>query len=425
MEFHRARDGDHLPTPFECDLCIFRKLFQVEPDPSTHTDPVLLAFIRRLILDAFWSRATGTVRNNRGTVKRNIEDLAKLGRPIGPYYDPGPTPSFDHAGYETALAVLMDTKRAGRYDVSHKQWDASRKVKTAIANFEKLHAHHPLSHLCLLNEENGSTMRFHFGGSSSLWYQRFAQGCKARMGQDIRQNLALSTALWLAFLNKCERNVRKSESFNKGTRWVIVGFFFATEYVLSLRGPEGFMFEISLLKEHRQLSNGLVRLPVLGKLKGDSREETHHLRAVPVTKSGIQVRKWRDMLLRIHEEANREAGPAICDDEGFLLSSAVMSQHLWEVLEEIYDEPDREVPFPIAIGKRSDIRDLINLSRSPRRSSESRATKMDVSPDDKEIVNRWKRKADAKGKQPVEKLRIHYTDQELLDDNFKRYTWAM
>jgi hypothetical protein len=185
------------------------------------------------------------------------------------------------------------------------------------------------------------------------------------------------------------------------------------------------MFEISLLKKHRQLSNGLVRLPILGKLKGDSREETHHLRAVPVTRSGIQVRKWRDMLLRIHEEAHREAGPAICDDEGFLLSSAVMNQHLWEVLEEIYDEPDREVPFPIAIGKRGDIRDLINLSRSPRRSSELRATKMDVSADDKEIVNRWKRKADAMGKQPVEKLRIHYADQELLDDNFQRYTWAM
>jgi hypothetical protein len=104
------------------------------------------------------------------------------------------------------------------------------------------------------------------------------------------------------------------------------------------------------------------------------------------------------MLLSIHEEAHREAGPAVCDDEDFLLSSAVMNQHLWEVLEEIYDEPDREIPFPIAIGKRGDIRYLINLSRSPRRSSESRATKMNVSADDKEIVNRWKRKADAKGK---------------------------
>jgi len=25
-EYHSARDGDHLITPFECDLCIFVKL---------------------------------------------------------------------------------------------------------------------------------------------------------------------------------------------------------------------------------------------------------------------------------------------------------------------------------------------------------------------------------------------------------------
>ena len=32
-KFMHARDGDHLMTQFECDLCIFRKLKHRSPNP--------------------------------------------------------------------------------------------------------------------------------------------------------------------------------------------------------------------------------------------------------------------------------------------------------------------------------------------------------------------------------------------------------
>jgi hypothetical protein len=63
-EYLVGRDGDHLLIPFECDLCIFRKLRHHDPLITSEQDKLLLACIRRISLDAFWSRASSTVLAN-------------------------------------------------------------------------------------------------------------------------------------------------------------------------------------------------------------------------------------------------------------------------------------------------------------------------------------------------------------------------
>jgi len=62
-------------------------------------------------------------------------------------------------------------------------------------------------------------------------------------------------------------------------------------------------FEISLMKKHQALNNGLVWLPIIGKLRGDDNSGVYFLRSVPVTLSGINLLAIRNWLLRIHEEA--------------------------------------------------------------------------------------------------------------------------
>jgi len=86
------------------------------------------------------------------------------------------------------------------------------------------------------------------------------------MGQDVRKDLALSTELWVKILEYFDEQARGSADFDVGASWIITGFYLATTYVLVLRGPEGFMFEISLLFKHRDLNNNLVWLPIMGKL---------------------------------------------------------------------------------------------------------------------------------------------------------------
>eukprot|EP00980_Cylindrotheca_fusiformis_P022256 scaffold9158_cov72-Cylindrotheca_fusiformis.AAC.4 len=377
----------------------------------------------RANLDVLWSRTRSTVKTNRGTVARTLSGLDAVGLG-GPFYDPGPTPFSDFCGFETAIAVLVDSRREGKYQASHKQWDSIRKVKSAVASFEKLSNHNPLSQLTLLESDRGYVRRFHFGRSASLWYQRFAAGCKARMGQEVRPNQALQTALWIEVLEHCRNRARRALNAVQRAGWIMAGAYFAFAYVLSLRGPEAFMFEISLLSEHRDRRNGLVWLPIVGKVKGADSVNTYFLRSVPITSSGINIEHWRDLLLSVHEEAGRSMGPAFCDSEGFLLPTRKMNQFLWEALEALYVSESASL-FPKSIQTIDDIQTMIEVDRSPRRSSDSRATAQRVAREDKDIINRWSDRERAKGAAPIEKMSIHYADQELLDNCFRRYTLAM
>eukprot|EP00980_Cylindrotheca_fusiformis_P008540 scaffold1809_cov107-Cylindrotheca_fusiformis.AAC.4 len=423
MQFNEAREGDHLLSPFVCHVCVFRILRGSDPVPGKQTDAFLIKVIKRANLDVFWSRTRSTVRTNRAIVVRTLHEMDTLGL-SGPFYDPGPSPFVDFCGFETAIAVLMDSLREGKYNSSHKQWDSIRKVKSSIASFEKLSSHNPLSQLTLLETEKGYVRRFHFGRSASLWYQRFAAGCKARMGQDIRPNQALRTELWLKVFEFCREKARLSNSVSEGDGWVMAGAYLVFSYVLSLRGPEAFMFEIELLRTHKERVNGLVWLPIVGKVKGADSVNTYYLRSVPLTDSGINVEHWRDLLLSIHLRAGRHLGPAFCDPEGFLMPTARMNRYLWEALESLFETESREL-FPKAISTLDDIQEKVEVDRSPRRSSDSRATSKRVSREDKDVINRWSQRERAKGAAPIEKMSLHYADQELLDDCFRRYTQAM
>ena len=219
------------------------------PEPDSLTDDTLLAYVRRANLDAFWSRARGTVKGNKGTIERTIRDVASLGL-VGPFYDNGPTPAIDHAGYETAIALLVDTRRPRTHSSTHKQWDSSRRVKSAIANFERATSTNTYNNLAFVDDNKGSVARLMCIPTSSFWFQRFSQGCRARMGQVTKQNLALTVDLWKRMLEGVEERMFDAETFEEAARWTIAGAYLALIYVLSLRGPEGFQIEISLLKKY-------------------------------------------------------------------------------------------------------------------------------------------------------------------------------
>jgi hypothetical protein len=64
LDFHVERNGDHAMVPFQCDLCIFRKLRKTSQDFAQPDDRLLMTCIRRMKMDVFWSRASLTVNGN-------------------------------------------------------------------------------------------------------------------------------------------------------------------------------------------------------------------------------------------------------------------------------------------------------------------------------------------------------------------------
>ena len=51
--FRTGSDGDDLLVSFECDDCIFGKLYRRRPNPNCDKDVYAMACIRRINLDAF------------------------------------------------------------------------------------------------------------------------------------------------------------------------------------------------------------------------------------------------------------------------------------------------------------------------------------------------------------------------------------
>ena len=417
-DYEFARPGDSLAVPFQCNLCIFRRITNENPKPTSATNTLLLQYIRRANLDSFWSRATSTIRNDLGNVTRSIALLARVGL-TGPYVDPGPSPSYDACGYQAAIALLLDSQQKGTYHDDHKQWQSIRKLRTAISNNER--ASFQLAGIAMVADDNSRSQRFQEGGTSSFWFNRFTQGCSNRMGADIRKNVGLSSVIWSKFLSRVSYKIKLSETDQEAAKWTMGGAYFCISYVCSLRGEEGFLLDIKKLRENRSKAGGLIWLPLIGTVKGDKGTHTYLLRSVPQTDTGIDVEAWRNKLLKVHEYFGREDGPAICDDNGYLMRTRDMNEMLWEIMEELYEE-DTDL-FPKSITSVEDVRTKIQLYRTMRRSSDSQALRKGVTESDVKLVNRWSSSETSGTASSI--LYINYSQQDLLNDIFVRYTRVM
>jgi hypothetical protein len=104
--FMEARPGDHLMTPFQCDLCHFRNMMGRNPVLTLWSDREILEYVRRANLDAFWSREVSTIAKNLSAARKMERKVAdRLGLPsITPPM--GPFPLKDEGGMAPAIAVL-------------------------------------------------------------------------------------------------------------------------------------------------------------------------------------------------------------------------------------------------------------------------------------------------------------------------------
>ena len=57
--------GAHLMGPLQCDLCVFRTLYHMNPR-QVRSDEYNLKIIRRMNLYDIWSREPSTTKNNLG-----------------------------------------------------------------------------------------------------------------------------------------------------------------------------------------------------------------------------------------------------------------------------------------------------------------------------------------------------------------------
>ena len=408
-------------TPFECDVCIFRRLKLRDPDVSKRQDKFLLDIVRRANLDAFWSRARSTVAQNLSKIKM-LRDFATSAGVDGLFFSRRPFPMKDHCGYKLAIATLLYSRRPGKHTKDFTQFDTIRKLRSAYGNWLRASPHTNQQHY-VLNDDAGKAVRLIDDKSSSLWFQRFNAGLKYRMGVIWKPNKALSTELLLKVIEKAEG--RREEDDNSKHGWTVFVTYIVVSYVISLRGSEGFLLDLGTLRKLKErATNEYFWLSLLGKLKGEKVEKEHNIPCINITSSGINVKRIVYRLMEEKEKLGITNGPAISDRKGTSLTSTEIDQMLQEILEELYQE-DTSL-FPPDIKSEADIVGSYHCFRSLRRASDTRAIEMKVSQTDIDCVNRWGQdQRNAHGLKLKLPMRQHYLQPELLVRPFLRYTRAM
>jgi hypothetical protein len=306
-----ARDGDHLTTPFQCDLCVFRNLKGRNPGPH---DALLMACIRQANLDACWGRESATVSSTLRATRHTISLLGPVGLDP-PFPALGPFPVADTCGYTIAIAMLLKSRQPGRY-APYQQFETLRKLRAGFSN---------VFMTSVLGQDSlrlvgGDRAKQHLCNcpTNTLWFERFSKGSLSRMGQVVRQDRAISLELMHALCSVLEQEWARAPELRHKTQIACLGAYCVIAFCGSFRGNEVFMTDLHGLIKYGSdnllvAGKEYVMIPLLGRFKNEVGDQYHLTPLIAVTKSGLQVKVWVHRLIEVRQAGGHVHSPAFAD----------------------------------------------------------------------------------------------------------------
>jgi hypothetical protein len=203
-----------------------------------------------------------------------------------------------------------------------------------------------------------------------------------------------------------------------------LGAFGVVAFCASLRGSEVFMIDLRGLIRHQQELSRMnkhdhIVVPLLGRFKGETNSRYHLIPLSATTHSGLQVKLWIERLLEVRQRDGRLSGPAFCNKLGQLIHPSVYQEEFAERLHLIQGRKPGLIPPDV------DILEDFGISRSFRRGSTSTARTRGVDDKSVELINRWRKFENARGKRPALPMREHYSDIAILVPELIKYSEAL
>ena len=400
----QARNGDHLVTPFQCDLCHFRNLMQRDPVGGHPQDHRLLKMIRRANLDALWSREPSTVRGTLNMCRQGGRIAGGLGfrdqlfRPMGPH------PLEDTFGMGAAVVMLQQSLSPGKYD-SCMQFASVRKFRSAFSNVYHATAEGQTAMVLAKDIRKMTVTKCPTYGE---FFERFMRGMHKRMGEITRPDRAISLGIMVELQRILEQEWLNNDD---DLRVAMEASFYLISFCCALRGEEVPLADLhGTIKywdagEVHEVKHLVV--PLLGRFKGETGESYHLLCAVDVTSHGLEPRKWVGRLIQLLQNKGVRNGPLFRGAQGQRLKANHFEPDLISKLEYIQETKPDLIPGNV------EVEEEYGVSRSFRRGATSEAVNNGVKPDVIDANNRWRKMHQAGASRPALSMREHYTDVRL------------
>jgi hypothetical protein len=380
--FNVGRAGDHLITPFQCDLCHFRKIYGRNDVATMATDQEVMGAIRRANLDALWSREPLTVRANLAEAVRMEKYADRVGMPsITPVM--GPFPLRDDFGIKGALALLDRPLDPGVYE-EFVQWDTFRRSRSVVTSILQAGVT-GLSDVIGAYKRN--RVRISDVATHSLWYSRFANGVHKSVRQIRKQDKEVTIealhAVHLIFERKWKKGLpllARKKVAEMGS-WFVAGFYTAlrreemllVEYAETAQEVRHLAWEVDLYfawvisgrTKGNQVSGNKFKAPCLGTAGG----------------TGLQSGKWVTRLLGIIKSQRRQQG-------GHLFMRNMSIPKLMEYQDDLYRLLEKVQATTKYIEESVDVRDAYGIFLY--RGVMAHARNMGLHKDFISAINRWR-----------------------------------
>lgn len=429
--------GAHLVVPFQCEICWIRLMEKRDPSPE---DASFVKCIRRANLDAIAGRAEKTISSHVSRMARVVRNCEALNKTPS-YPSRGPFSEYDSIGMGTAVDMLFASLTSRGRIKEHVQFDTLRQIRsTASISYQSSSA--GMQEVASFTRGTGR-VRSTKCPTQSMWFADFLRGCEYRMGSESRANKPITIKATIEILRRLRLRAEEESETNPhlSNYYYRVGAMIAVLTSGSLRGNEGFYLSLAGLRKHLHLGrDGIIpagynlhhifseedamRLPhvvlsLLGDFKGENGSDYHLLNIANVTTSGIKVRWWVEKLVAVCEREGRVKGAAFAGPDGILESALDYDATFREIAKEVQESTDY-IPLEL------DIDIWLGLSRTPRKSAETRAKQAGVPISIQDAMNRWSTVEASKGKRTRWKAtRDTYTTAVGEMPNTWRYSYAL
>lgn len=245
-------------------------------------------------------------------------------------------------GITTAILTLLRSSDPGKY-AAYSQFETIRKIRAAYTNAYMASLTGSLATVSL-GSQNAKTFLTN-APTKSLWFERFCSGCLKRMGQNVKQDLAISIDVLLELLDAIRERARSTKGWTQQLA-IMAGAYSCIAFCGSFCGHEVYLVDLDgLFKYNDESKRGKqkdhVVIPLLGRFRGGTGERYHLTPLAASTQSGIELKFWIKLLLGMHSKNKRVRGPAFVDKGGNTMKSKTMQKIILSILEKIkFRRPD-------------------------------------------------------------------------------------